>query len=207
MTLTCQAPWQIYYQRLLAPNMPKPFVITGPSGVGKTAVVDGLLASLPNAHRVVTCTTRDKREGEVDGVHYHFLDHATFQSLIDNGQMFEWDEHYGHLYGIRRADVDSAIAQPGVTIITIDTAGAKTIKNLWKEAVVIFLTAESADVLSTRIRERGNTSSADLQTRLDRLEEELAFGKTADYSLLNAQGKLTKTIEEVAAVIAQELTK
>ncbi len=183
------------------------FVVTGPSGVGKTAVVERVLPLIPNAHRLVTCTTRGLREGEIDGVDYNFLTRDVFQGLIDRGEMVEWDEHYGNLYGIRKADVERHLAEGGPTFIWIDTEGAKTLKALWPEAVVIFLTAESKEVLESRIRSRGTTSEADVQIRLDRLPSELAYEEKADYVVENAEGKLEETVSKISQIIQQELAK
>lgn len=185
----------------------KLFVLTGPSGVGKTAVVLRLLELMPDAHRLVTCTTRSLREGEVDGVDYHFVSRETFEEMIRREEMLEWDEHYGNLYGIRKSDVERDLAGGGTTLLWIDTAGAKTLKEIWPEAVIIFLTAESIEVLEKRIRSRGDASEADIQGRLDRLPAELAYAEQADYRVENPEGQLEATVAKIQGIIEQEMAK
>lgn len=182
------------------------FIITGPSGVGKTAVAQRLLKSVPNAHRLVTYTTREPRPGETDGVDYHFVQRTAFETMIKNGEMFEWDEHYGHLYGNRIQDVEAHLAQGGPTFYVVDVAGAKTAQTIRPDAVSIFLVAP-AEVLRARIEGRGKTDPADMERRLACLPAELAYGKTANYTVENLEGKLDETEAKIRQIIEQELAK
>ena len=182
-------------------------MVTGPSGAGKTAVTDRVIEHLPTAHRLVTCTTRSIREGEVDGVDYHFVDRPNFEKRIADGAMAEWDEHYGNLYGIQKADVEQQLQAGGATVVCTDVAGAKTLKTLWPESIIIFLTAESKEVLEARIRGRGTTSEADVQGRLDRLPNELAYAKEADVVIVNPQGQLEETVGKIAQFIEKGLAQ
>ncbi len=185
----------------------KLFVLTGPSGVGKTTVAEKLREAIPNLKRLVTCTTREPREGEVDGVHYHFLDKDAFMGLVASGEMFEWDEHYGHLYGSRNTDVDALIAEGGATLIVIDVNGAKTIETARPDAITLFLTAESKEVLVERIKSRGKWTEADLKKRFEELNAEMAFAKTADHVIENSEGKLEETVDRIRGIFEQEMAK
>lgn len=175
----------------------KLYIITGPSGVGKTSVAMELLRLRPNIKKVITCTTRPIREGEVDGVSYHFLDRKTMQELVDSGAMFEWDEHYGNLYGSRRSDVDALMAAGNDVLFVVDVAGAKTIKEANPHAVLLFIEAESVDELLSRIAKRDKGATTGLEERKAAIEREMVFASTADHRIINREGKLEETIAQI----------
>lgn len=175
----------------------KLYIITGPSGVGKTSVAMELLKHRPTLKKVVTCTTRPIREDEVDGVSYHFLDRETLQSLIDSGAMFEWDEHYGNLYGSRRSDVEALMEAGNDVLFVVDVAGASTIKQTNPQAILLFIEAESVDELLSRIAKRDKGTTAGLEERKAAIEREMTFAASADYRIVNHEGKLKETIAQI----------
>jgi len=183
----------------------KLFVITGPSGVGKTTVSKKLREQIPNLKKLVTYTTRTIRENEVDGIDYHFVDKDTFEGMINRGELFEWAEVYEHLYGNRIKDLESLLEEGGATILVIDAQGAKTVESIQPDAVTIFLTAESPDIIAERIKKRGKFDTEDLQKRIAALEEEMQFAESADFVVQNKEGVLDETIIQIQHIIEENL--
>ncbi|MBI5793558.1 guanylate kinase [Candidatus Uhrbacteria bacterium] len=177
------------------------FIITGPSGVGKTTVAMELLKRRPQLKKVVTCTTRSPREGEVNGVSYHFLGKETFQQLIDHDELFEWDEHYGNFYGSRRSDVRALIDSGNDVLFVIDVEGAKTIQQEHPDTRVIFIDAESDDVLMKRLTARDQGKTVNLEERLRAIQNERSYGATCEYRVVNQEGNLEKTVQEVLGIM------
>lgn len=175
----------------------KLYIITGPSGVGKSSVAMELLKRRPTLKKVVTCTTRPAREGEQDGVAYHFLDREAFQRLIDEGSMFEWDEHYGHLYGSRRSDVEAIMQAGNDVLFVVDVAGAATIKRVYPESILLFIEAESLEELMGRIAKRDKGTTAGLQERKAATQREMAFAVSADHRIVNREGGFDETVAKI----------
>lgn len=173
------------------------FVITGPSGVGKTTVAMELLERRPNLQKVVTCTTRSARDGETNGVDYHFLSEDQFKTHIEHNEMFEWARVYETYYGSRKADVDAVLESGNDVLFVIDPQGAKTIREEHEEANIIFLKTESAEELMHRLEKRDQGSTTNLEDRKEALEEELAFGATCTHQIINKHGELEQTIQTI----------
>ncbi len=177
------------------------YIITGPSGAGKTSVAMELLKRRPRLKKVVTCTTRPIREGEVDGLSYHFLTRETFQGLIDMGAMFEWDEHYNHLYGSRREDVEMLMEAGNDVLFVVDVAGAATIKSENPDALLFFIQAEGVNQLLERITKRDKGNTTGLDERRAAIEKEMSFAHTADHRIVNREGMLQETIVEIESLM------
>jgi guanylate kinase len=181
-------------------------ILTGPSGVGKTTVGKQLLQTVPNLHKLVTCTTRKPRTGERDGRDYHFLSSKKFLSGVKRGDFFEWANVYGQLYGNRKKELSRELNHGYDVLFVVDVQGAKKIKKLRPDADVIFLTAPSQNVLESRIKKRGAISAEELKKRFASFKKELAFAKKADLVVENKEGHLPKTIEKILTKITRKDT-
>ena len=177
------------------------YIITGPSGVGKTSVALELLKRRSTLKKVVTCTTRPMRDGEVGGVSYHFLTREALQTLIDSDAMFEWDEHYGNLYGSRRTDVEALMEAGNDVLFVVDVAGAKTIKEKHPSATLIFLEAESVEALLERISRRDKGQTAGLEERAQSIQREMSYAQFADHRITNHEGRLEETIVQIMSLM------
>lgn len=182
--------------------MPKIFVITGPSGVGKTTVAYELLKRRPTLKKVVTCTTRPPRPGETDGVDYHFLSLDEFARLKDAGAMFEAEEVYpGRFYGSRQSDVDALLAGGNDVLFVVDPKGARTIKREHPDVVTVFIDAASTGELLQRIQDRDRGATADLAARVAAIDAERAIGSECDHRVVNPHGALEATIRAVSDIM------
>jgi guanylate kinase len=162
-------------------------VLAGPSGVGKSSVVDRLRGRLPELYFSVSATTRDPRPGEVDGVHYQFVGPAGFDELIARGELLEWAEIHGGLQrsGTPREPVEEALAAGRPVLVEVDLQGARTIKGVLPEAITVFLAPPSFEELARRLRGRGTESEAQFRRRLDTAREELAAQDEFDVVVVN----------------------
>jgi guanylate kinase len=163
-------------------------VLAGPSGVGKSSVVDALRGRLPELFFSVSATTRDPRPGEVDGVHYRFVGPSGFEQLIARGELLEWAEIHGGLQrsGTPREPVEQALAAGRPVLVEVDLAGARTIKAVLPEAVTVFLAPPSLAELERRLRARGTESEVQFRRRLQTAREELAACDEFDVVIVNA---------------------
>jgi guanylate kinase len=179
-------------------------VVSGPSGVGKDAVIARMKrAGLPY-HHVVTATTRPKRAMEKNGVNYHFLTREEFQQMIDRNEFLEWATVYGNYYGVPRAEITSALSQGIDTIVKVDVQGAATIKNILPQAVSIFLMVPSMEALEKRLKRRRSESAEELALRLERAKEEIKNLPLFDYVVTSYQNKLDQVVSQIEAIVAAE---
>ncbi len=177
------------------------YILTGPSGVGKTTVAKELLARRSSLKKVVTCTTRPPREGEVDGTAYHFLDEKTFTDQIERGEMFEWAKVYNTYYGSRTSDVE-ALRETGADVLfVIDVQGARAIQQENPDAIIIFLTAESEEAILNRIDKRDQGKTVNLEARKEAYDDEIAFGETIEHKILNKTGALDETLSAIETLM------
>lgn len=147
-------------------------VVSGPSGAGKSTILDAVLERTDTRFSV-SATTRPPRHHEQDGREYHFLSRGEFESLIDSGDVLEWAEYGGHLYGTLRREVQPALDAGLDVLLDIENEGAKQIRSAHDRAVLIFIRPPSIDELERRLRARGDTSDADIERRLSVAEEQI----------------------------------
>jgi guanylate kinase len=174
-------------------------VISGPSGVGKGTVVRALLEAHPDLRFAVSYTTRAPRPGEVDGVHYRFVDEDTFDAIADAGGFLEWAEIFGHRSGTPAADVEEARSAGADVLLEVDIQGARSVREKASDAVLIFLTPPSDEELERRLRERGTEDASDLHRRLSEAQRELAAAPDFDQVVVNDQ--VDRAAREVLAII------
>ena len=185
-------------------SQPLFIVLSGPSGVGKDAVLARMRKSERPFHYVVTATTRPRRAGEKNGVNYHFLSRKEFQQMIDKRQFLEWANVYGNYYGVPRDEVSPALSKGVDTIVKVDVQGAATIKKILPQAVFIFLMPPSVPALQKRLKRRRSESSEDLALRLATGRRETRSLPLFDYVITNHQNKLDEVVSQIDAIVTAE---
>jgi guanylate kinase len=184
----------------LASRRGRLIVIAGPSGVGKGSVVKRLLAQDPEGLALsVSATTRPPRPAEVDGNDYFFLAEEAFRGLVDRGEMLEWADVFGNLYGTPSATVDQHLRSGRDVVLEIDVQGAAQVRERAPEALLIFLAPPSLADLERRLRGRGTESEDRLEERLERAAGEIAQATWFDHVVVNDQ--LERAVDEVADII------
>lgn len=181
-------------------------IISGPSGVGKDTIIEAMRAG-PNGHDyhyVVTCTTRSRRRGEVDGVSYRFLDAARFLALRDAGELLEYAEVHGNWYGTPRDQVRQALAEGRHAILKIDVQGAQAIKERVPDALLIFVVPPSLETLFQRLKARATESADELEIRQRNAAIELARQDDYDHVVVNETGQVDRTAARIHEIIAAE---
>lgn len=188
------------------PKSPQPLfiVLSGPSGVGKDAVLTLMKKLLRPFHYVVTATTRPRRATEKNGVNYHFLSRNMFQQMIDDHRFLEWANVYGNHYGVPKDEVSQALARGMDTIVKVDVQGAATIKKILPQAVFIFLAPPSLAALEHRLKRRRSESSQDRALRLARAKEEIESLPMFDYIITSDHDKLDHAVSQIDAIVIAE---
>jgi guanylate kinase len=176
-------------------------VLAGPSGVGKSSVVAGLRAALPELYFSVSATTRGPRAGEVDGRDYRFVGPAGFDELIARGELLEWAEIHGGLQrsGTPRAPVEDALAAGRPVLVEVDLQGARAVKAAMPEASTVFLAPPTLEELARRLRARGTETEAQFARRLETAREEMASRHEFDLVVVNddVQAAVARLVELV----------
>lgn len=178
-----------------------PIVVSGPSGAGKTTLVDRLLASDPLVRRSVSTTTRDPRPGEQDGVDYFFVDRREFDHLKTT-DLIEWAEVHGELYGTRQAFVLSQLQAGRDVLLNIDIQGADRVKRVFPGAVMVFILPPSFADLERRLKGRGDVSAEDLAVRLANARVEITASARYDYVVVNDD--IERAGNELRAIVTAE---
>lgn len=163
----------------------KLLVISGPSGVGKSTTIEGMRARHPDMYFSVSATTRQKREGDVEGVTYFFKTPAEFEEMVHSGAFYEHAEYAGNCYGTPKEPVERRLGAGIDVIMDIDVQGAMQLREKCPDAVLIFLVAPSFSIIEQRLRGRGDTSEADMERRLKKARWEYEMAVHYDYIVLN----------------------
>lgn len=193
-----------FIQPYLSPTKPRVYIISGPSGVGKDTVLEQLREAHPHARYVVTATSRPRRPEEVDGVHYVFIDRASFEEQIARGDFIESALVYDNLYGVPRRPIEGGLAAGQDVVIKVDVKGAHTIRTLIPDTLSIFLLPESMESLLTRLRDRKTEDPDVLLRRFRTACEELERLNEFDYVVLNQAGKLDLALKSIQDIIEAE---
>ena len=183
----------------------KTFIISGPSGVGKSTVLSALLERRPNVYFSVSATTRDPRPGELDGIHYHFMDVDSFRKWIAMDQFLEYAEYVGNFYGTPKRFVDEAMEQGKDVILDIEVQGAIQVTSKRPDTVRIFIAPPSWAELERRLTERGTASKDKIQKRLLRAKVEFQTAHTYDYFVIN--DTVENAVKELDAIMTAEHCK
>jgi len=176
-------------------------ILSGPSGVGKDAVLSRMRDLEEPYHFTVTTTTRTKRNGETDGKDYIFVSQAEFRAQMEQDGFLEWAEVYGNYYGVPRNQVKTALKKGKDVIVKIDVQGAKTIKSLAPNALYIFLAPPSMDQLEKRLKERMTESPDSLKIRFETAAEEMKSAGWFDHVVINHEDQLDLAVAEIQNVV------
>ncbi len=188
---------------LLHPQ-PLLIVISGPSGAGKDSVVQRMKERGLPFHFVVTATTRPRRENEVHGKDYFFVSKEEFARMIENDELFEYAIVYGDYKGNSKRQVREALASGADVVMRLDVQGAETVRKLVPEALLIFITVESEQELTARLRQRQTETAEELALRIATARKELQRVQAFDYVVVNHEGRLDETVDTVRAIIQAE---
>ncbi|MDR1351213.1 MAG: guanylate kinase [Zoogloeaceae bacterium] len=175
------------------------FIVAAPSGAGKTTLVRRLIAQTPNLVLSISCTTRPPRPGEVDGRDYQFMDAARFTALREAGDFLEWAKVHGNDYGTSRRWIAAERAAGHDVLLEIDWQGAAQVRNVFPDAIGIFILPPSMEVLTQRLRGRGTDDAEVIERRLLAAREEIRHVCDFGYVIMNAD--LDTACAQLASVI------
>lgn len=181
------------------------FVISAPSGAGKTTLITRLLRSDDRFMFSISTTTRQMRHGEVNGVNYYFVSKDEFTKMIDNDEFFEWAEVYGNYYGTSKKEIDRIINSGKFPLFDVDIQGSKNLREKLKDAVYIFIIPPSKAILRARLIGRQTESEEQLNVRLKHAAEEISEYKNFDYIIVN--NVLESSMTKLRAIVEAESCK
>lgn len=178
-----------------------PIVVSGPSGVGKTTLVGGLIGKVPMLQRSVSATTRPLRGGEVHGQSYFFVGKEEFESL-KRGKLIEWAKVHGHFYGTPRDFVEETLEKGVDVVLSIDVQGGREVKKAFPDAVMVFILPPSFEILEQRITRRAADLAEDIKTRMANARDELRALPEYEYVVVNDE--LDRAIAALRAIVVSE---
>ena len=180
----------------------KTFIFSGPSGVGKSTILKGLMEKRKNLYFSVSATTREPRPGEVNGVDYHFLKEETFHFWRAQGEFLEYAQYVGNFYGTPKRYVDMAMEEGKDVILDIEVQGAIQVAEKRPETVRIFVAPPSWAELERRLNERGTDNPEKIRQRLHRAKEEMENASIYDYIVIN--DSVEQAVAELDAIMTAE---
>jgi guanylate kinase len=181
------------------------FIVSAPSGAGKTSLCQRVVAEVPNLKSSVSFTTRQSRKGEIDGKDYFFIDKPQFREMIENNEFLEYAEVHGNLYGTSRNQTMSLQKQGHDVLLDIDPQGAMQLKKKYKEGVYIYILPPSFEILKERLVERNSDSTEEISRRLKKAREEIWSYREYYYLIINDQ--FEQALEYLKAIILAERIK
>jgi guanylate kinase len=178
------------------------FVITAPSGAGKSSLIKELLKADPALGLSISYTTRSPRPGEKNGREYHFVDDRTFLAMRERGEFLESAEVHGNRYGTSKKVIHEALERGQDLLLEIDWQGARQVRRLYPDCVGVFILPPSVEELERRMRARGQDSEEVIRRRLDNAREELAHAGEFNYAIINKDFDIARG--ELAGIIRKE---
>lgn len=183
---------------------PTLIIIAGPSGVGKSTILESILPKFKEIKKLKTITTRPQREGEGDK--YYFASEDDFKNLIASGDLIEWAQIHGHFYGAKKSEVEDMIKRGVYPIAAIDVQGVRKYYKIFPDLLAIFISYDSLAELPKRLRStRPDASEEEIQKRLTTAEEEMKAVSEYEHVVVNHEGKFEEALNQVVAVIEREL--
>jgi guanylate kinase len=173
------------------------FVISGPSGTGKSTLIDRFLREDPTSRFSVSYTTRQKRPHEVDGKSYRFVEAETFRKMIDSDEFLEWESVHGYFYGTPKSEITRPLSEGSDVVLDIDVKGALAVKAKCPDAVLIFVDTPSIEELVRRLSLRGEQ---EIEKRMQRVNEEVAQKHLFTYAVIN--DNIARSYQEFRSIIA-----
>lgn len=178
------------------------YIISAPSGGGKTSLVKALLETGIDLSLSISYTSRPARTGEIDGRDYHFVTRAVFEQKLRQGEFLESAEVYGNYYGTSKKWIDESIVSGRDVLLEIDSQGARQVRNAFREAVGIFILPPSLEVLEMRLRQRAQDSAEAISQRLAAAREEISHVREYDYVIIN--DSLNQALQDLRCVVLAE---
>jgi guanylate kinase len=181
------------------------FIVSAPSGTGKTSLCSELLRAFPDLILSISSTTRAKREGEQEGKDYFFLTPEEFEKKVQKGEFAEWAKVYGQRYGTSRKFIDNQVEHGNDLLFEIDTQGALALQSLYPNSVLIFIFPPSLDHLRLRLEHRGKNTPQELEERLKKAQEEIRQSEKYDYFVVN--DVFEEALAKLKAIIVAERSR
>lgn len=182
------------------------FILSAPSGAGKTSIWRAALKRMPEVEFSVSLTTRARREDEVNGINYHFVTDEEFRQRVDRGELTESVENFGYCYGTPRAPLENAIGAGRDILVEIEVRGARRLRECYpRDSVSIFVLPPSFAVLESRLRKRGTENEAAIQRRLETAKSEMREYPEYDYLIINDD--LDRAVDLLVAVMKAETSR
>ncbi len=178
------------------------FIVSAPSGAGKTTLVERLVEQTPRLRMSRSYTSRPPREGEVDGVDYNFVSRERFEAMVAVGEFLEWADVFGNLYGTSAADTERVLESGSDLVLVIDVQGARKVRRRGIESTAVFVMPPSSEVLERRLRGRSKDSEEAIQRRLEIARQEVAAFAEYDFVVINDE--LTAAVDRLRGIVIAE---
>ena len=181
------------------------FIVSAPSGAGKTTLVERLVEHTPSLKMSRSYTSRAAREGESDGVDYNFVTRSTFEAMVAAGEFLEWAEVFGNLYGTGESDTETVLAAGHDVVLVIDVQGARKVRARGIDTTTVFVMPPSMAVLEQRLRGRSKDSEPEIQRRLQVARDEVAA--FAEYDFVVVNDELTSAVDRLRSIVVSERSR
>jgi len=189
----------------LQKQVPRIFLISGPSGVGKDSIIEEIRKIFTDFHFVITAVTRAKRNDEIDGMNHFFITEDKFNEMIENDELIEWSKVYKNYYGVPKHQIDIPLSENRSVILRVDVQGAEKIKSRIPSVITIFIKPENFDQIEKHLSSRGENSNEDIKRRIEAARGEIELSKNFDYVITNQEGNIQYVINKVKDIIVKNL--